>query len=327
MLTYILRRLLFMIPTIIIISIICFTAIQLPPGDFLTSYILELQEGAAPGGDEQIATLRNRYGLNQPFYMQYWKWIKGISQGDFGFSFNYNRPVVRLLKERLPYTILLSLMSLLFSWFISIPIGIYSAVKQYSVFDYMFTVTAFLGRSIPNFLLALVLMFVFYSLFGISVGGLFSPELEYESWSLIKVIDLLKHLIIPVIVVGTAGMAGMVRVLRATTLDELGKQYVETARAKGLKNSVIIIKHVSRIAMNPVFSTIGWVLPRLISGAMITSIVLSLPTTGPLIYNALMTQDMFLAGSILLIVSMLTLVGTLISDIILAISDPRIRYE
>lgn len=317
-----------MIPTLIIISIIAFTVIQLPPGDFLTSYIMSLQEEGSNVSEEMIASLEKRYGLGQPMHVQYWKWISGIvMRGDFGFSYNYNRPVLQLLKERMPYTVLLSMMSLLFSWVVAVPIGIYSAVKQYSVFDYIFTIVAFLGRSIPNFLLALVLMFIFYTAFGVSVGGLFSPEYEYAAWSIAKVWDLFKHLIIAIIVVGTAGMAGMVRVLRATTLDELGKQYVQTARAKGLKGKVIIIKHVSRIAMNPIFSTIGWILPMIISGGMITAIVLNLPTTGPLMYNGLMTQDMHLAGSILFLVSVLTLIGTLISDVILAISDPRIRYE
>ena len=317
-----------MIPTLLVISIIAFVVIQLPPGDYLSMYVMGLQQQGTNVSDEQLAALEKRYGLNQPLYERYFKWISGIiTRWDFGMSFYYNLPVSKLIAQRLPYTILISGISLIFTWLVALPVGVYSAVKQYSIFDYLFTGVAFLGRSIPNFLLALVLMLVFYSLFGWSIGGLFSPEHAYSNWNLAKILDLAKHLVVPMIVVGTAGTAGMVRILRATTLDELGKDYVKTARSKGLKENLVIVKHVVPIAMNPLFSTAGWILPRLMSGAMITSIVLSLPTTGPMLFTALRNQDMYLAGSFLLIVSSLTVLGTLISDIILAFSDPRIRYE
>ena len=326
--SYIIRRFFYMIPTLLVISIIAFVVIQLPPGDFLTTYITRLEAQGTRVTESRVEALEKRYGLNQPLFKRYFKWIGGIIfRGDFGMSFYYSRPVRDILLERIPYTVLLSGFSLLFTWLISLPIGIYSAVKQYSLFDYFFTFSAFIGRSIPNFLLALVLMYLCYTLFGWSIGGLFSQKYAYSSWSLPKVFDLLKHLVVPIIVIGTARTAGLVRTLRATTLDELGKDYVKTARSKGLRETWVVVKHIVPIAMNPLFSTIGWILPGLIGGAMISAIVLSLPTTGPVMYTALLNQDMYLAGSFLLIISALTVFGTLVSDIILAVSDPRIRYE
>ena len=237
------------------------------------------------------------------------------------------RPVADIIKARLPLTILINSLTLLFQWIISIPIGVISAVKQRSIFDYIATFLAFLGRSIPNFLLALTAMVFFYYTFGWSIGGLFSPAYAEAPWSLAKVIDLGKHLVIPIIVIGTAGMAGLVRVLRGTMLDELGKPYMQTARARGLKEATIIIKHPLRVAMNPLISTSGWMLATVVSGAMITSIVLNLPTMGEALYQALFNQDMYLAGSIILIVSVAVVIGTLLSDIVLALFDPRITYE
>lgn len=328
MLVYILRRLLYIIPTLLLISIISFVIIQAPPGDFLTSQIERLEAKFGAQAEAQIKVLRESYGLNEPMYKQYYNWMKGIiTKGDFGLSFQQNKAVTEIIKERVPLTIVMTFVTLIFTWVIAIPIGVLSAVKQYSIYDYIFTFIAFIGRSIPNFLLALVLMFYFYSAFGWSLGGLFSPEYKSAAWSLAKLIDLAKHLVLPVIVIGTAGTAGLVRVLRGMMLDELGKQYVQTARAKGLSERVVIWKHIFKIAVLPIISTIGWLLPRLISGALVTSIVLNLPTTGATLFNALQNQDMYIAGSFVLILSTLTIIGTLISDVLLCKIDPRIRYE
>jgi peptide/nickel transport system permease protein len=326
--TYVIRRILYTIPLLFVISILSFLVIQAPPGDFLSSQIEELELQYGQNVERHIAALRQQYGLGEPIHVQYFKWIGGIlTRGDFGVSFAQNRPVADIIRSRLPMTMLITLLTLLFSWIVAIPIGVYSAVKQYTVFDYIFTFFAFIGQSIPNFLLALVLMFLLYTNFGWSVGGLFSLEYESAAWSFGKFVDLLKHLVLPVIVIGTAGTAGMVRTLRGMILDELGKQYVQTARAKGLTEQIVLWKHIFRIAILPIISTIGWLLPRLVSGALITSIVLNLPTSGAEMYNALMNQDMYVAGAFVLLLSTLTIIGTLISDILLAQIDPRIQYE
>lgn len=327
MFSHILRRLLYMIPTLFVISIISFVLIKLPPGDYLTSLVRQLEESGESVDEATLVAMENRYGLDKPTYIQYFFWIKGILHGDFGYSFKFNLPVAKLIGDRLALTITLSLFSLIFVYIIAIPIGIYSATHQYSLADYSFTSIGFLGLATPNFLLALVLMFLFYKYFGFSVGGLFSPEFAEAPWSLAKVIDMMNHMWIPVIVIGTAGTCGLIRVMRGILLDELRKQYVITARAKGLSERTILFKYPVRVAINPIISTIGWLLPSLISGAAITSIVLSLPTTGPLLLQALLNQDMYLAGSFILILSTLTVIGTLISDLILVWIDPRIRYE
>ena len=281
-------------------------------------------------GDEvdmqTVEFLKLRYGLDKPFVAQYFGWIWNFVRGDMGMSFEANKQVSQLIGDRLLLTFIISFTSLVFIFAVSIPIGIYSATHQYSAGDYTFTVVGFLGLATPNFLLALVLMYVAFAFFGESVGGLFSPEYIEASWSLGKVWDLLKHLWIPVIVVGTAGTAGRIRVMRANLLDELKKQYVITARAKGVKESRLLFKYPVRMAINPMISTVGWLLPQLISGATITSVVLSLPTTGPLLLRALRNQDMYLAGSFVLLLSTLTVFGTLISDLLLAWADPRIRF-
>ncbi len=317
-----------MIINIMLISILAFTVIQLPPGDFLSSQLESLRAQYGNNVEDRIEYLRELYGLNLPMHQQYLKWIKGIIfRGDFGQSFKENRSVKEIVVERLPLTMIITLFSLLLTWVIAIPIGVFSAVKKYTVFDYIFTFIAFIGRSIPSFLLALILMFFLYENFGMSIGGLFSPEFKNASWSLAKIMDLFKHMILPVIIIGAAGTAGMVRVLRSMVLDELGKQYVQTARSKGLAERVVIWKHIFRIAILPIISTIGWLLPRLVSGAMIISIVLNLPTTGAIMYQSLLNQDMFVAGAFVLLLSTLTIIGTLISDILLGLVDPRIRYE
>jgi len=327
MLNYIIRRLLIMIPTLALISVLVFTIIQLPPGDIITSRLMLLQQQGVDVSAEAIEAMRARYNLDDPLHVQYFRWIGGFLQGNLGYSVQHGQSVNNLIWERLGYTLLLTSTATMFAWLVAFPVGVLSALRQYSVFDYAATVLAFLGLAIPNFLLALVLMYLGYSWFGISIGGLFSPEFAAAPWGFDKTVDLLKHLWIPAVVLGTAGMAGLMRVMRANLLDELGKPYVQTALAKGLHPTRLVIKYPMRIAINPFISTVGWLLPHLISGAAITSIVLSLPTTGPLLLESLRNQDMYLAGSFLMMLSTLTVVGTLLSDILLAIVDPRIRYE
>jgi len=325
---FILRRILFMIPTMFFISIVSFIVIQLPPGDYLTSYVASLSASGEQIEAEVIEALEERFGLGQPMHIQYTKWISNIlTKGDFGQSFAWNTPVEDLIWGRLGLTVLISVATLIFTWIIAFPVGIYSAVNKYSLGDYIATFFGFLGLAIPNFLLALVLMYIAFKYFNQSVGGLFSPEYVEAPWSIEKVLDLLSHLWIPMIILGTAGAASLIRIMRANLLDELGKPYVRTARAKGLKEWKVILKYPVRVALNPFISTAGWLLPTLVSGSIIVATVLSLPTTGPMLLSALTTQDMYLAGAFILLLSMLTLVGTLVSDILLAWLDPRIRYE
>ena len=324
---YVLKRILLMVPTLIVISVVSFIIIQLPPGDYLTSVVANLEEQGETVDQATLASLQARYGLGQPVYVQYWKWISGILfRGDFGKSFRWNRPVSELIWTRLGMTFILSFSTLLFTWIVALPIGIYSAVKQHSPGDYFATFVGFIGLAIPNFLLALVLMYIAFRYFNQSVGGLFSPKMIDAPWSFAKLIDLLKHLWIPVIVLGTAGTAGLIRIMRANLLDELKKTYVMAARARGMAEWTLLRRYPVRVALNPFVSTIGWSLPSLVSGATVTAIVLSLPTTGPLLIGALKSQDMFLAGGFILMLSTLTVIGTLLSDILLAAIDPRIRF-
>ncbi|MFW5981117.1 MAG: ABC transporter permease [bacterium] len=324
--TYILRRLLYLIPILIIISIVIFVIIQLPPGDYLSSYVAGLSQTGDEVDVEHVEALRERYGLDKPVYFQYWAWISGFTRGDFGFSFEWQRPVSSLIWGRLGMTLIVVGGSTLFVWIVGFAIGFYSAVRQYSIGDYIATVIGFLGLSIPNFMLALILMWISFSFFGHNVGGLFSVEYVDAPWTLDKIIDLLKHLWIPIVVIGTAGTAGLIRIVRANLLDELSKPYMETARAKGLSERRLLLKYPVRVALIPFVATAGWTLPKLFSGAIITSVVLGLPTTGPMLLRALQSQDMYLAGSFLLLLSILTVIGTLISDILLAWIDPRIQY-
>ena len=326
MLQFTLRRILYMIPTLIIVSILSFAIIQLPPGDYLTSYVTTLRATGETVDEATLAAMEQRYGLGQPIYVQYWKWISGILlRGDFGQSFEWNQPVSELMWGRLALTFTMSLTTLLFTWLVAFPVGIFSAVRQYSIGDYVSTVIGYIGLATPNFLLALVLMYIAFRYFNQSVGGLFSPDYADAPWSWSKVWDLLKHLWIPVIIIGTAGTAGLIRIMRANLLDELHKPYVTTARAKGMSEWRLILKYPVRMALNPFVSTVGWTLPALVSGSAIVSIVLALPTTGPLLLRALMSQDMYLAGSFIMLLSVLTIIGTFISDILLAWLDPRIR--
>lgn len=328
MLLYILKRLAYMVPTLFGMSLVSFLIIQLPPGDFLTSLTSAIADSGQSLDQASIDRLTALYGLDQPFYVQYWNWISGILfRGDFGWSFDWGQPVSRLLWDRMGVTIFVSALSLVLIWALAIPIGIYSAVRRYSIGDYVFTFLGFVGLAVPTFILALGLMYVSFTWFGLNVGGLFSPEYEQAPWSFAKFIDLLQHLWIPVVVIAISSTAALIRVMRANLSDELSKPYVVTARAKGLSEFTLVMRYPVRLALNPFVSTIGWVLPSLISGVTITAIVLNLPMAGPLLLRALVSQDMYLAGAFILIMSVLTLVGMLLSDILLAVLDPRVRYQ
>jgi peptide/nickel transport system permease protein len=326
MLSYIIRRLLIMIPTLVAISVISFAIMQLPPGDFLTTYVAQREASGESVDQAEVDSLKQRFGLDQPVYIQYLRWAWNFLHGDFGHSFEWNRPVSELIAERLPLTIVVSISTLLFTWLVSLPIGIYSAVRQYSWVDYFLTFIGFIGLATPNFLFALVLLWFSYAYLGMSIGGLFSPEYLDAAWSWAKVLDLLRHLWIPIIIVGTAHTAKFIRIIRGNLLDELKKPYVTAARAKGLSETRLILKYPVRVAINPLVSTIGWTLPELISGIAVTAVVLNLPTSGPLLLGALLTKDMQLAGSFIMLLSFLTVIGTLVSDILLAWVDPRIRF-
>ncbi len=328
MLQYIVRRILMMIPTLFAISVVTFIIIQLPPGDFFTTYIANLSAMGESVDQTMVEAIKKEYGFGEPIYIQYGKWIfKIITQGDFGKSFQRGQPVADLIGDRLALTVVLSLFSLLITWIIAFPIGIYSAVRQYSIGDYIFTFLGFVGLAIPSFLLALVLMYIGFKYFNQSVGGLFSPQYTDAPWNLDKVLDLLSHLWIPTIIIALEGTAGLIRVMRANLLDELHKPYYTTAKAKGLSEFQALIQYPVRVALNPWISSVGWILPGLVSGATIISVVLNLPTTGPMQLQALLNQDMYLAGAFVLLLSVLTVIGTLLSDILLAWIDPRIRYQ
>ena len=317
-----------MIPTLFVISFISFAIIQLPPGDYLTSLVAELQSQGETVDDALLDQLRERYGLGLPFHQQYLRWVRNIIfEGDMGQSFTWNRPVNELIWDRIGFTMLITLITTVFIWVVALPVGIYSAVNQYSIGDYIATFFGFLGLATPNFLLALVLLYLSIIYTDTSVGGLFSPEFQGVPWSWARFLDLLTHLWVPVVILGTAGTAGLIRIMRANLLDELHKPYVVTARSKGVSERRLLMRYPVRVALNPFVSTIGWTLPQLVSGSIIVSVVLNLPTTGPLLLQALQQQDMFLAGGFILVISSLTVVGTLISDILLAFLDPRIRYQ
>lgn len=325
MLRYIARRLALGVFTMWAISVLSFVIIQLPPGDFVTTYIARISATGGTVSASAVAHLRASYGLDQPMYVQYLKWMGQVLQGNFGMSFDWNRPVADLVGERLVLSTVISVAAIIFTWVIALPIGIYSALRKYSVTDYILTLLGFFGLAVPSFLLALVLMYAGFSVFGLSVGGLFSPSYETAAWSVGKALDLMKHMIVPAIVLGLAGTAQLIRIMRANLLDELGKPYVVTARAKGLTERRLIMKYPVRVALNPFASSIGFLFPQVVSGTIIVSVVLSLPTVGPLLLSSLQAQDMFLAGTIVLLLGALTVVGTLISDLILMWLDPRIR--
>jgi peptide/nickel transport system permease protein len=329
MLQYILKRILLMIPTFLVTSLVAFIIIQLPPGDFTTSYVADLNSRGDQVSADALQNLKAMYGLGDNAVVQYVKWMKNIIlRGDFGIAFDYSQPVSQLIWGRVWLTIWLSLGSLIITWLLAFPIGIYSAVKQYSAGDYIFTFIGFIGIAVPGFLLALVIMYVQFKYFGsTTIGGLFSSEFANAPWSWARVGDLITHIWVPVLILAFGGTADLIRIMRANLLDEKRKPYVMTARAKGLPEYKVLLKYPVRLALNPFVSTIGWTLPNLVSGSIILSVVMNLPTTGPMLLRALRVQDMYLAGSIILILSFLTIIGTLLSDILLALLDPRIRYQ
>ena len=316
-----------MIPTLLAISLITFVIIQLPPGDYLTTYIAELEAQGERVNLDKIEFLRQQYGFDKPMYEQYLLWVFGMLQGDFGYSFEFSLPVSEVVGDRLLLSFIVAFSTIMFTWAVSFPIGVYSATHQYSWADHGLTFIGFLGLATPNFLLALVLLYFANVTFGTSIGGLMDPVYLEEPWSWPKAMSVLEHLWIPVIVIGTSGTAGMIRRLRANLLDELHKQYVITGRAKGLPPFRLLVKYPLRMSLNPFIADIGMLLPQIISGAAIVSVVLSLPTTGPMLLNALRTQDMYLAGSFLMFLASLTVIGVFISDLLLAMLDPRIRLQ
>ena len=327
MLQYVIKRLGTMMLTLAFISVIVFVVIQLPPGDIVTSTLERMEASGMQASDEYVQNLRARYNLDKPLHLQYLNWIFNFVQGDLGYSYSFSKPVNELVWERLGYTLLITVSAVIFTWVVAVPFGIYSTVRQYSIGDYFVTVVALVGLATPSFLLALLVMFFAWEWFGISIGGLYSLEFRDQPFSIPKLIDLLSRLWIPGSVVGMGGTAVTMRILRANLLDELNKPYVVTARAKGVKPIKLIFKYPLRIAINPFISTLGLLLPTLISGEAIVSMVLNLPTTGRMLLQALLAQDMYLAGSFLMLLAILTVVGMLISDLVLAWSDPRIRYE
>jgi len=324
---YIIKRLLLLPLLLFIFSIIAFALIQAPPGDFITSYIAELAASGSTMEKAQIDALRAQYGLDQPMYIQYLKWVGNVLQGDFGVSLDWRKSNLELISERLLLTLMLGAFTFIITWSIAIPIGIYSATHQYSFLDYFFTVFNYIGVATPTFMTALILMWVAFKYFGASVTGLFSPEYVDAAWSWARLVDLLKHLWLPALILALDGTARLARIMRANLLDELKKPYMEMARAKGMSEWRLVMKYPVRLAFNPLVSTIGWYLPLIFSGSLIVATVLNLPTIGPLLLRALVVQDMFLAGAIILIYCMLAIVGTIMSDILLAWLDPRIRME
>ena len=328
MIRFVINRFVYMILTWAAVSMVAFVLIQLPPGDFADSYANKRQQAGAPIKVEELDEIRRRLGIDKPWYIQYGKWISNmVLEGDMGYSWEWRRPVSDLIAERLPLTLLLAFSTLILMYGLAIPIGIYSAVRQYSATDHIFSTVGYVGLAIPNFLLALILMYLGQQWFGQSVGGLFSPEYQDAPWSWPRVVNLAEHLWVPVVVLGTAGTAYLIRTIRASTLDELDKMYVMAARAGGLSPIRLLLKYPVRMALNPIVATLGWRLTYVISGAPIVGVVLSLPDTGPLFLHALLNQDMYLAGGMVLIYCAFTIIGTFISDLLLVLLDPRIRME
>jgi peptide/nickel transport system permease protein len=327
MVNYLIRRLLHSVVLLWLVSIVVFIVITLPPGDYLSARVAELERQGSRNAEAQLESLRLRYGLDQPLYVQYWRWVSKFVQGDFGDSFDYNRPVASLIGDSLMLTIVLSVVTIIISWGIAIPIGVYSATHKYTLGDQFFTVFAFIGAATPGFLLALIMMVVSVYVFDSPIGGLFSPEMQQAPWSLAKIVDLAKHLWAPVLLIGLSGMAEMMRIMRGNLLDILNQQYVQSARARGLHETTVTWKHAVRMAINPLISMFGMSFPYIVSGSIIISIVLSLPTTGPLLLRALRVQDMYLAGSFLMLLSLLLIVGNFLADLALAWVDPRITLE
>ena len=327
MIAFLVRRLILAILTVWAVSVLSYVVIQLPPGDYITSYIAQMSASGSAVSEQEAEALRQQYGLDQPVYVQYIRWMKMVVQGNFGMALEYGRPVGEVIGDRLWLTMVVSVAAIIFTWLVALPIGIYSAVRQYSLGDYFATFIGFIGLAIPSFMLALILMYLGFRYFDANIGGLFSEQFAEAPWSLAKVWDLMKHLPLPGLILGLAGTAQLIRIMRANLLDELGRPYVMTARARGLSEHRLILKYPVRVALNPFASTIGYLLPYVVSGSIIVSLVLSLPTVGPLLLKALIAQDMFLAGTIVLMLGVMTVIGTFISDLLLLWIDPRIRLE
>ena len=327
MLAYLVRRLILAVLTLWAVSVLSFVVIQLPPGDYITSYIAQLSATGSFVSQQEAEALRQQYGLDRPLHIQYLRWMGMVLQGRFGMALEWGRPVSEVIGDRLWLTMVVSIAAIVFTWLLALPIGIYSAVRQYSMGDYLATFLGFIGLAVPSFMLALILMYLGFTLFNANIGGLFSDEFSGVAWSLAKVWDLMKHLPLPALILGLAGTAQLIRIMRANLLDELSKPYVVTARARGLPETRVILKYPVRVALNPFVSTIGYLLPYVVSGSIIVSLVLSLPTVGPLLLRALIAQDMFLAGTIVLLLGVMTVIGTFLSDLLLLWIDPRIRFE
>ncbi len=327
MLRLIAERLVSTVVLMVAVSIVAFILIQLPPGDYADSYVNKKAQGGVVFTMEEVDEMRHELGLDRPLYIQYLDWMGGVLRGDFGFSWEYHRPVSDVIGERLGLTLALAFSTLLFTYMVALPIGIYSAVRQYSIGDHAMTVLGYIGLATPNFMLALILLYLGFKWFGLSAGGLFSPEFQEAEWSLARFWDMLAHLWVPVVVLGTAGTAFQMRTMRATLLDEINKMYVVAARAGGISEFKLLMKYPVRMALNPIISTLGWELTNIISGAPIVALVLSLPDTGPLFLNALLNQDMYLAGAMILVYCILVIIGTLVSDLLLLWLDPRIRLK
>jgi peptide/nickel transport system permease protein len=327
MLAYLVRRLILAVLTSLAVSVLAYVVIELPPGDYITSYIAQMSSSGSFVSAQEAEALRQQYGFDQPLYVQYLRWMGMVLQGNFGMALEYTRPVSEVIGDRLWLTMVVSVGAIIFTWLVALPIGIYSAVRQYSVGDYIATFVGFIGLAVPSFMLALILMYFGFTLFNANIGGLFSDEFADAPWTLAKAWDLTKHLPLPALILGFAGTAQLIRIMRANLLDELGKPYVVTARARGLSEMRLILKYPVRVALNPFASTIGYLLPYVVSGSIIVSLVLSLPTVGPLLLKALVAQDMFLAGTIVLLLGIMTVIGTFLSDLLLMWIDPRIRFE
>jgi peptide/nickel transport system permease protein len=327
MLAYLGRRLVLAVLTVWAVSVLAFVIIQLPPGDYITSYIAQMSAGGGFVSAQEADALRREYGLDQPVWFQYLRWMRQVLQGRFGMALEWGKPVSEVIGDRLWLTMVVSVAAVMLTWILALPIGIYSAVRQYSVGDYVATFVGFVGLAVPSFMLALVIMYLGFRYFGANIGGLFSDEFAEAPWTLARAWDLAKHLPVPALILGLAGTAQLIRIMRANLLDELRKPYVMTARARGVSEGRLILKYPVRVALNPFASTIGYLLPYVVSGSIIVSLVLSLPTVGPLLLKALVAQDMFLAGTIVLLLGVLTVVGTFLSDLLLMWIDPRIRME
>jgi peptide/nickel transport system permease protein len=326
-LAYLVRRLLLAVLTVWAVSVLSFAIIELPPGDYITSYIAQMSAGGGFVTEQEAQALRREYGLDQPVWVQYVRWMRQVLRGRFGMALEWGKPVSEVIGDRLWLTMVVSVAAVALTWLLALPIGIYSAVRQYSLGDYVATFVGFVGLAVPSFLLALVVMYVGFRYFGANIGGLFSDEFAEAPWTWARAWDLAKHLPVPALILGLAGTAQLIRIMRANLLDELRKPYVMTARARGLPEWRVILKYPVRVALNPFASTIGYLLPYVVSGSIIVSLVLSLPTLGPLLLKALVAQDMFLAGTIVLMLGVMTVVGTLLSDLLLMWIDPRIRME